>query len=489
MKSRALLVPTIILTFVAIAACAPEATPWIPTPTPEEVENEEEMLSDEHEDDEHADEHTVSDGQDEDLGEADVAYTLITGGDTGLLIYIGQGGEIDQVENPTLRADPGDIVQITLINADNIQHDLVIDELGVHSEHLEDIGAQTTMKFQVQEEGAYEYYCSVPGHRQAGMVGTLLVGEPPSLAATAPSIVGDPADIPAPVGDRAPTTVQVDLTALEVVGQLADGTTYTYFTFDGQVPGPMIRVREGDTVELSLTNATDSTLAHSIDLHAVNGPGGGAVYTQTPPGETYAFSFQALNPGVYVYHCATPSVPHHIASGMYGLIVVEPEGGLPPVDREFYVMQGEIYTEQPFGTLGQVDFSMQKMLDEAPEYFVFNGAAAALASDQFALRANVGETVRIFIGVGGPNFTSSFHVIGEIFDRVYPFGSMTSALLTDVQTISVAPGGAWVVEFELNVPGRYILVDHALSRLERGLVGFLYAEGEDAPEIFSQIQP
>jgi nitrite reductase (NO-forming) len=489
MKSRALLAITFILAFIAISACSPEATPWIPTPTPEQVENEDEMLADEHEDDEHTDEHNVSDGQDETLEEPDVAYTLITGGDTGMLIYIGQGGEIDQVENPTLKANPGDVVQITVINADNIQHDLVIDELGVHSEHLEEIGAQTTMKFKVEEEGAYEYYCSVPGHRQAGMVGTLLVGDPPSQAASGPSIVADPAQVPEPVGSRQPTTVAIDLTAQEIVGQLADGTTYTYFTFNGQVPGPMIRVREGDTVELSLTNETDSTLSHSIDLHAVNGPGGGAVYTQTPPGETYAFSFQALNPGVYVYHCATPSVAHHIASGMYGLILVEPEGGLPEVDREFYVMQGEIYTEQPFGTQGQLDFSMPKMLDEAPEYFVFNGAAAALASDEFALRANVGETVRIYIGVGGPNFTSSFHVIGEIFDRVYPYASLTSPPLTDVQTVSVPPGGAWVVEFELDVPGRYILVDHALSRLERGLVGFLYAEGEDAPEIFSQIEP
>jgi nitrite reductase (NO-forming) len=483
MRRSYLLISFTLLSVLVISACSPEATPWIPTPTPEAEEHDTEMTDEHVEDEGHADEH------DEDLGDADVEYTLITGGDTGLLIYIGQGGEIDGVQNPTLTADAGDVVQITLINADNIQHDFVIDELEVHSEHLEDLGAQTTMKFQVDEEGAYEYYCSVPGHRQAGMVGTLIVGEPPSQAASASSIVRDPAEVPAPIGDRAPTTVQVDLTAQEVVGQLADGTTYTYFTFDNQVPGPMIRVRKGDTVELSLTNDTDSTLSHSIDLHAVNGPGGGAVYTQTPPGETYAFSFKALNPGVYVYHCATPSVAHHIASGMYGLIVVEPEGGLPEVDREFYVMQGEIYTEQPIGTPGQLDFSMQKMLDEAPEYFVFNGAAAALASDEFALRANVGETVRIYIGVGGPNFTSSFHVIGEIFDRVYPYASLTSPPLTDVQTVSVPPGGAWVVEFELDVPGRYILVDHALSRLERGLVGFLYAEGEDAPEIISEIQP
>lgn len=477
------LVTTLILVFV-LSACSPEATPWMPTATPADGEQSEEKPA---EADSH--ENAVSGDQGEDLGEPDVQYTLITGGGTGLLVFVGQGGEIDGEQNPTLTAEPGDVVQITIVNADNILHDLVIDELGVHSEHLEELGAEATLTFKVDEEGEYEYYCSIPGHRQAGMYGTLRVGEPASVAATAPSIVRNPADLPGPIGDRPPTTVEVNLTAVELVGQLAEGTTYTYFTFDGQVPGPMIRVRVGDTVELSLTNDTSSSLAHSIDLHAVNGPGGGAVYTQTPPGETYAFSFKALNPGVYVYHCATPSVPHHIASGMYGLIVVEPEGGLPPVDREFYVMQGEIYTEQPIGTPGHVDFSMQKMLDEAPEYFVFNGASAALTSDDYALKAEVGETVRIFIGVGGPNFTSSFHVIGEIFDRAYPFASITSPPLTDVQTISVPPGGAGVVEFALEVPGEYILVDHALSRLERGLVGFLFVEGEAAPEIFSEIEP
>jgi nitrite reductase (NO-forming) len=224
---------------------------------------------------------------------------------------------------------------------------------------------------------------------------------------------------------------------------------------------------------------------HSIDLHAVTGPGGGAVYTQTNPGEETSFTFQALNVGLFVYHCATPSVAHHIANGMYGLILVEPEGGLPPVDREFYVMQGEIYTVQPFGTLGHLDFSEEKLLAETPEYYVFNGAAGALTRDENALRANVGETVRIFFGVGGPNKISSFHVIGEIFDRVYDQASLTSPPLTDVQTTLVPPGGATMVEFTLQVPGRYILVDHALSRLERGLAGYLYVEGDENPDIFS----
>jgi nitrite reductase (NO-forming) len=297
--------------------------------------------------------------------------------------------------------------------------------------------------------------------------------------------VHNPADVPPPVGDRGPMNHVVEMTAMEVDGILADGTTYRYMTFDGTVPGPMLRMRVGDTMELHIHNAMQSTLPHSIDLHAVTGPGGGAVFTQTLAGETSAFTFRALQPGLYVYHCATPSVAHHITSGMYGLILVEPVGGLPPVDREFYVMQGEIYTAQPMGTKGHLDFDYQAMLDERPQYFVFNGSANALATDEYALRANVGETVRIFFGVGGPNFISSFHVIGEIFDRVYNLASLTSDPLLDVQTTLVPPGGAVMVEFRLDVPGRYILVDHALSRLERGLAGYLYAEGADAPDIFS----
>jgi nitrite reductase (NO-forming) len=197
------------------------------------------------------------------------------------------------------------------------------------------------------------------------------------------------------------------------------------------------------------------------------------------------FSFQALNPGLYVYHCATPLIPQHISNGMYGLILVEPAGGLPAVDREFYVMQGELYTAQPFGTAGHLAESTDKLLSEDADYVVFNGASMALTSDAHSLKAGVGDTVRIFFGVGGPNYTSSFHVIGEIFDRVFDQASLTSNPLTDVQTTLVPPGGATMVEFQTQVPGRYILVDHALSRLAHGLAGYLVVEGADAPEVFN----
>lgn len=441
-----------------------------------------------------------------------VEFTLRTVlGSDPAMAYIGVGGEIDGVINPELHVNLGDTVRLTVINGDPIMHDLIIDEFGVHSPHLVAAEEIAVLEFVADKPGNFFYYCSIPGHRDIGMqgllrvAGSLAVGDAAAMPASysntstaselsAPSvspaasdavaIVRNPADLPGPIGDRGPQHHVVELTTIELNGILADGTTYRYMTFDGTVPGPMLRMRVGDTMEVILHNDPSSQLPHSIDLHAVTGPGGGAEFTQTMAGQTTRFSFRALQPGLYVYHCATASIGHHISSGMYGLILVEPEGGLPPVDREFYVMQGEIYTAQPYRTQGHLDFSHAQMLDERPEYFVFNGAAAALATDEYAMQTNVGDSVRIFFGVGGPNYTSSFHVIGEIFDRVYDQASLTGAPLTDVQTTLVPPGGATMVEFTMDVPGRYILVDHALSRLERGLVGFLYAEGEDNPDIF-----
>jgi nitrite reductase (NO-forming) len=302
------------------------------------------------------------------------------------------------------------------------------------------------------------------------------------------SIVRDPTDLPPPIGKRRPQRVKVDLETVEVTGKLADGATYRYWTFNQKVPGPFIRVRVGDTVEVRLKNHDDSMVMHNVDFHAVTGPGGGAKATDAGPGESRGFDFTATNPGLYVYHCAVPMAAQHIANGMYGLILVEPEGGLPKVDHEFYVMQGEIYTEQKLGAKGLLTESYDKLMDERPEYFVFNGAAAALATEK-PLKAKVGETVRIYFGVGGPNFTSSFHVIGEIFDRIYNLGSLTSPPLKDVQTTTVPPGGAAVVDFKLEVPGKYMLVDHALSRVERGLVGILEVTGPDNPDIFKDHDP
>ena len=436
-----------------------------------------------------------------------VEYTLTTGMANGQMTYIGVGGGIDGVQNPTLSAYVGDHVRLTLTSGEGVEHNISFPDFNSTSANVVGKGSSTTIEFTVDKGGKYSYFCTIPGHRQAGMegkfevAGQAVAAAPTSEAqgsytgatgpivvngasATGADIVRDPTEIPAPLPRREPQTVRIDLEAVEIEGQLADGTTYNYWTFNGKVPGPFFRVRVGDTIEVHMKNLTNSTMSHSVDFHAVTGPGGGATMTQTTPGEETTFTAKALNPGLYVYHCATPMVAQHIANGMYGMILVEPEEGLPPVNREFYVMQGEVYTSEAFGSTGHLTENVQALLNEDPEYLVFNGAVGAL-TEQKPLKANVGETVRIFFGVGGPNFTSSFHVIGEIFDRVYEQASLTSPALTNVQTTTVPPGGATMVEFGLQVPGRYILVDHALARLQRGLAGFLLVEGPENPEIYN----
>jgi nitrite reductase (NO-forming) len=436
-----------------------------------------------------------------------VEYTLTSGLIDGKFSYIGVGGAIDGVSNPVLSASVGETVKITLTSGNGIEHDISFPDFNATSEHVVEPGSSTTLSFTVDKGGEFYYFCTIPGHREAGMEGKFNVAGGPvsgaqptsssnehvamggpvvvdNLPMTGADVVRDPTDLPAPLAIREPEIVRIDLEAVEVEGQLAEGTTFSYWTFNGKVPGPFFRVRVGDTIEVHMKNLTSSTMAHSVDFHAVTGPGGGGVMTQTAPGEETMFTAQALKSGLYVYHCATPMVAQHIANGMYGLILVEPEEGLAPVDREFYVMQGEIYTKEAFGSTGHLTENIQALLNEDPEYLVFNGAVGGLTT-QKPLKAKVDETIRIFFGVGGPNFTSSFHVIGEIFDRVYVQASLTSPALTNVQTTLVPAGGATVVEFGLEVPGNYLLVDHALARMQRGLAGYLIAEGPANPEIFN----
>jgi nitrite reductase (NO-forming) len=414
-------------------------------------------------------------------------FTLKTLLDDEGLAFIGVGGDIEGERNPPLTAAAGSAVTVTLVNDDGSEHNVSFEDPEATSDSVTAVGDEVTLEFEAGEAGASAYFCAIPGHRQAGMEGDFTVGEADADAggepATADNISRPPTDVQTPVGAREPQTIDIPLTVVEKDGQLDEGTTFTYWTFDGTVPGPFMRIRQGDKVNMHLKNSEDSSLTHSIDLHAVTGPGGGATVTQVAPGEEKMFTFGATNAGLYVYHCATPSVPTHIAQGMYGLILVEPPGGLPPVDREYYVMQGDMYTGDKIGTQGKQEFDGERMADENPTYVVFNGSVGSLTTD-LALTANVGERVRIFFGSGGPNQTSSFHVIGEIFDQVYDQASLTSPPLTDVQTTLVPPGGATMVEFTVQVPGRYLLVDHALSRLEKGAVGYLEVAGEANPDVF-----
>ncbi|AUC81161.1 copper-containing nitrite reductase [Lacinutrix sp. Bg11-31] len=291
--------------------------------------------------------------------------------------------------------------------------------------------------------------------------------------------------VPTPVGRRKAKKLIVNMEILEQVGTMTDGTTYNYWTFGGSVPGSFIRTRVGDEVEFTLSNHPDNKLPHNIDLHAVTGPGGGATSSFVAPGHEKTFSFKTLNPGLYVYHCATAPVGMHIANGMYGLILVEPEGGLPPVDKEYYIMQGDFYTKGENGDPGLQPFDMQKAVDEDADYVVFNGSVGALTGDN-AITAKVGETVRLYVGNGGPNLVSSFHVIGEIFDKVHVEGGST--INENVQTTLVPAGGAAIVEFRVDVPGTFILVDHSIFRaFNKGALGMLKVEGEEDKKIYSGV--
>lgn len=298
------------------------------------------------------------------------------------------------------------------------------------------------------------------------------------------AVLTDAPLVPPPITRDHPTKVIVNLEVREVVHRLADGVDYVFWTFGGRVPGKFIRVKHGDVVEFHLNNHPSSKLPHNIDLHAVTGPGGGATSTFTAPGHSSQFSFTALNPGLYVYHCATAPVGMHVANGMYGLILVEPREGLPAVDREYYVMQSEFYTRGRHGAEGLQPFDMEKAIEERPTYVVFNGAINALVGDN-ALKANVGETVRLFIGNGGPNLVSSFHVIGEIFDRVYAEGG-TAIRQENVQTTLVPAGGSAIVEFKLEVPGTYVLVDHSIFRaFNKGALAMLKVDGPENTLVYS----
>lgn len=297
------------------------------------------------------------------------------------------------------------------------------------------------------------------------------------------AVLGIPPNVPPPIHRNYPAKVIVELEVVEKEMPISEGVTYTYWTFGGTVPGSFIRVRQGDTVEFHLKNAPDNKMPHNIDLHGVTGPGGGAASSFTAPGHESQFTFKALNAGLYVYHCATAPVGMHVANGMYGLILIEPKEGLPKVDHEYYVMQGDFYTMGKYREKGHQPFDMDAAIAEHPTYVLFNGREGSLTGDH-ALGAKVGETVRLFVGNGGPNLVSSFHVIGEIFDKVYYEGGTHAQ--ENVQTTLIPAGGAMMAEFRVDVPGTYVLVDHSIFRaFNKGALGMLKVDGPENKAIYS----
>ncbi len=316
-----------------------------------------------------------------------------------------------------------------------------------------------------------------------------VVIDPSSIKTEGAPIIAEltsPPFVPKPVGDRPAKKLIVNLEILEQEGEMADGVKYMYWTFGGTVPGSFIRTRVGDEVEFHLKNHPDNKLPHNIDLHAVTGPGGGAASSFVAPGHEVTFSFKVLNEGLFVYHCATAPVGMHIANGMYGLILVEPAGGLPKVDKEYYVMQGDFYTKGAYGEKGLQPFDMAKAIKEEPDYVVFNGKTGSLTGDN-EITAKVGETVRLYVGNGGPNLVSSFHVIGEIFDNVHIEGG--SMINKNVQTTLVPAGGAVIVDFKVDVPGSLVIVDHSIFRtFNKGSLGILKVTGDENKTIYSGTQ-
>jgi nitrite reductase (NO-forming) len=322
-----------------------------------------------------------------------------------------------------------------------------------------------------------------PAHAVAATGGSLKGDFGPPQGEPVHAVLTSPPQVPPATNRKQPAKVIVELEVMEVEKPIADGVTYTFWTFGGTVPGKFIRVRQGDTVEFHLKNNPSSKMPHNIDLHGVTGPGGGAASSFTAPGHQSQFTFKALNQGLYVYHCATAPVGMHVANGMYGLILIEPPEGLPPVDKEFYVMQGDFYTVGKYREKGHQAFDMQKAIDENPTYVLFNGAEGALTGLQ-ALKAATGQHIRLFIGNGGPNLVSSFHVIGEIFDKVQYEGGTN--FQENVQTTLIPSGGAATVEFHTEVPGNYVLVDHSIFRaFNKGAVAILEVSGGPRADIYS----
>ena len=302
-------------------------------------------------------------------------------------------------------------------------------------------------------------------------------------------VAADPTAIPGPIKRRKPAVVDVVLEAREVVAEIEPGVTYRFMTYNGQIPGPMIRVRQGDTINLTLRNPADSMQAHNVDLHAVMGPGGGAMATLAQPGEEAQVRFKLTYPGAFIYHCAVSNMDMHISSGMFGMIVVEPEEGLPHVDHEFYLGQHEVYLDAPAGVHGERSFNTGAMVHEQPSYVLINGAKNALTPGAYGpMKVKTGETARVFFVCGGPNLSSSFHPIGNVWREVWPEGALRNAPLRDIQTQPVPPGSTAVATLHFPVPGGVKLVDHALSRVaHKGCLAMIQAEGAPRPDLFQPL--
>jgi nitrite reductase (NO-forming) len=403
--------------------------------------------------------------------------------------YVGVNGSINGVKDPTINVGWGDHVTLTVRNGENSQHDLHLDGYNLQTRWLMGTGQTDQLVFQAALQGSFYYYCTFPGHRQAGMQGLFVVGpavNPIGSEAnlTTPFISHNVTAIPPPITRNTGATVNIFLGAEEETAEIEPGVSFTYWTYNGTIPGPFFRVRMGDTVVVHFYNFPTSMMNHSVDFHAVTGPGGGAAATQTAPGHYSNFTFLAMTPGLFVYHCGSPNIPTHIAMGMYGMILVQPPQGLPPATHEYYLMEGELYLQWPIHTLGNQLFNGTALLNVDPTYVVFGGRYDAYTGTH-ALRVSVNDSVRIFFGEGGPNLYSAFHMIGSMFDRTYLYGDLTDPPAHNLQTVPVPPGSTAMMEFNATYPGNYPLVDHQIvNAIDKGAFAILNVTGWANSSIF-----
>jgi nitrite reductase (NO-forming) len=300
-----------------------------------------------------------------------------------------------------------------------------------------------------------------------------VTANPPENAAAAVSPLsitsGKPVDHAAPAalsplignGD----SVSVNLAATDTTVEIASGVQYQAWTFGGTVPGPILHVRQGQTVNVTFVN--NANMTHSIDFHAAQiDPA--VAYRSVNPHEKVEFSFVARTPGAFIYHCGTTPVLQHIANGMYGAIIVDPAQPLPPADVSYVLVQGEWYAQQVSGT--QMSGDYQKMLNVTPDEVVFNGVA--FQYNDHPLTAKVGQRVRLYVVDAGPNLPSAFHIIGGMFAAVYPDGDSNHAL-AGVSTYPIAPGQGVVFDTIMQQPGKYPIVDHSMRDMMLGAAGLL----------------
>jgi nitrite reductase (NO-forming) len=385
-----------------------------------------------------------------------------------------------------IEVDAAGRYEFTLNNTGTIPHDVTFPD-GTTSGMI-DAGKSGTVEIDVPAEGL-TFICSIPGHAQAGMEGAVTVkgaapasgddhgGPPPTT-----DVAADP-NAPAPVtfDAKAPARLSgdvhdIDLVITEQEMTVAPGFVQKVWTFGGTVPGPVIRVKVGDTIRVHLKNPATNQLPHSIDFHASQVAWNDEM-TSISPGEEKLYEWTADYAGVWMYHCGTSPALHHIANGMYGMVIVEPAEGLPPVDNEFALVQSEWYLG-PQGDITSLDKA--SVGAPAPDFVVFNGVANQYLDAP--LTVGTGESVRIFVLDAGPNIDSSFHIVGTIFDTVIKEGV---ALLKGntgswgAQAMDLSPAQGGIVEFTTAEDGLYPIVTHAFNFVGRGALGLVQAGDGD----------